>query len=143
MNVDVIIPIYNQAKYLPQALESTLKQGILKKNIYLIDDCSSDRPDLIASKYDINFLKTNVNSGPAVARNLGIKSSHSEFVAFLDADDVMLPGRILSSLTSLLQSGAGMVCGLNIYLELLVADNTNYIHPHSPLHHFPFLLILV
>lgn len=111
MNVDVIVPIYNQAKYLPQALESTLKQGILKKNIYLIDDCSSDRPDLIASKYDINLLKTDVNSGPAVARNLGIKSSHSEFVAFLDADDVMLPGRILSSLTSLLQSGAGMVCG--------------------------------
>jgi glycosyltransferase involved in cell wall biosynthesis len=111
MNVDVIIPIYNQSKYLPQALDSVLKQGVLRKNIYVIDDCSSDRPDLIASKYNIAYLKTDQNSGPAVARNLGIKSSSSEFIAFLDADDMMLPGRVLSSLNSLLQSNAGMVCG--------------------------------
>jgi glycosyltransferase involved in cell wall biosynthesis len=111
MNVDVIIPIYNQAKYLPQALDSALKQGVLKRNIYLIDDCSTDRPDLIASKYNINYLKTPENLGPATARNLGIKSSSSEFIALLDADDIMLPGRILSSLNSLIQSGAGMVCG--------------------------------
>ena len=111
MNVDVIIPIYNQSKYLPQALDSVLKQGVLRRNIYVIDDCSSDRPDLIASKYNIAYLKTDQNSGPAVARNLGIKSSSSEIIAFLDADDMMLPGRVLSILNSLLQSNAGMVCG--------------------------------
>lgn len=111
MNVDVIIPIYNQAKYLDSALQSCLKQGILKKNIYLIDDCSSDSPDKVALKYGINYLKTETNAGPAAARNLGIKSSSSEFIAFLDADDAMLPGRILASLNSLIQTDAVMVCG--------------------------------
>ncbi|MSW50312.1 MAG: glycosyltransferase [Actinobacteria bacterium] len=111
MNVDVIIPIFNQSKYLEFALDSSLRQGILRKNIYLIDDCSSDLPDKIAAKYKINYLKTEKNSGPAAARNLGIKSSSSEFIAFLDADDAMLPGRILSSLSSILETGAAMVCG--------------------------------
>jgi len=111
MNVDVIIPIFNQTKYLEAALNSCLKQGILKKNIYLIDDCSSDSPEKIAMKYGINFLKTDTNSGPAAARNLGIKNSSSEYIAFLDADDAMLPGRILASLNSLMQNDAAMVCG--------------------------------
>jgi len=111
MNVDVIIPIFNQARYLESALNSCLKQGILKKNIYLIDDCSSDSPDKIALKYGISFLKTEKNAGPAAARNLGIKNSSSEFIAFLDADDAMLPGRVLSSLESLLKNDAAMVCG--------------------------------
>lgn len=111
MNVDVIIPIYNQSHYLAMALDSCLKQGILRKNIYLIDDCSSDSPDKLALKYSINFLKTDKNSGPAAARNLGLKNSKSEFIAFLDADDVMLPGRILNSLNFLHQYDAPMVCG--------------------------------
>lgn len=111
MNVDVIIPIFNQSKYLELALDTCIKQGILRKNIYLIDDCSSDNPDKIAAKYKINFLRTEKNSGPATARNIGIKNSNSEFIALLDADDAMLPGRILNSLSNLHQTDAVMVCG--------------------------------
>jgi len=111
MNVDVIIPVYNGANLLQGALDSTIKQGILRKNIYVIDDCSGDKPDIIAKKNGVNYLKTEVNSGPARARNIGIKNSSSEFIAFLDADDLMLPGRIFSSLSRLVGSDFGMVCG--------------------------------
>lgn len=111
MNVDVIIPVYNQANYLEQAIHSCLKQGILSKNIYVIDDCSSDNPETIVIKNKVNLLRTQENSGPALARNIGIKNSSSDFIAFLDADDVMLPGRILSSLNTLLRDEPGMVCG--------------------------------
>jgi glycosyltransferase involved in cell wall biosynthesis len=111
MNIDVIIPIYNQSIYLSQAIESCLRQGILKKNIFVVDDCSLDNPEVIARKYGVTFIKTEYNLGPAAARNLGIKSSNSDLISFLDADDVMLPGRILESINILFNSDSKMVCG--------------------------------
>lgn len=127
MNVDVIIPIFNQSKYLEFALDSSLKQGILRKNIYVIDDCSSDSPDKIASKYKVNYLKTESNMGPAAARNLGIKNSSSELIAFLDADDAMLPGRILSSISRLMQTDAAMVCGnYRFWINRITISNPFY-----------------
>lgn len=111
MSVDVIIPIFNQAKYLPMALESCFGQGVLNKNIYVIDDGSTDNPKTICSKYKVSYLRSDSNIGPAAARNLGIKNSNSEFIAFLDADDLMLPGRISFSLKKICLTEGVMVCG--------------------------------
>lgn len=130
MNIDVIIPVFNQARYLGQAIESCLRQGVLKRNIYVVDDCSLDNPELVAKKYGATFLKTEYNMGPAAARNMAIKNSNSELISFLDADDVMLPGRILESVDALFNSESKMVCGnYRIWVNRLSLTNPFYKNP--------------
>jgi glycosyltransferase involved in cell wall biosynthesis len=110
MNIDVIIPNYNHSIYLIDSIKSCVLQGISTKNIYVVDDNSSDNPEKILEKFSINFIKNEKNLGPAASRNIGIKNSKSKYIAFLDSDDIMLPDRLKNSI-SILDSGAKMVCG--------------------------------
>lgn len=111
MNVDIIIPIYNQAKYLSAAINSAIMQGISPSHIMVIDDFSTDNPRAVAEYFGATFLTNEFSRGPAGARNTGIRKSNSDFISFLDADDLMLPGKILKSIETLSKSQAGMVCG--------------------------------
>lgn len=91
--IDVIIPAYNAHKYLPRALFSICLQNIKDKvKVYVIDDCSSNGYDEIIndfkSELDIKLLRLNKNSGPGVAREFGLKNSNSQFIVFLDSDDM-------------------------------------------------------
>ena len=90
-NIDIIIPNYNKANYLEECLNSVISQSYKNWRIYLIDDNSNDNSKTILKKYEKNekfkifYLKE--NHGPAYCRNLGIKNSNSDYVAFLDSDD--------------------------------------------------------
>ena len=89
--IDIIIPNYNKAKYLNHCLSSIISQTYKNWKIYLIDDNSLDNSKDILSKYqnfhNINIIKLNKNKGPAYCRNIGIKNSNSELIAFMDSDD--------------------------------------------------------
>ncbi len=89
--IDIIIPNYNKGKYLNQCLRSIITQTYKNWKIYLIDDNSIDNSKEILSKYkninNIKIIYLNTNRGPAFCRNLGIKNSNSELIAFMDADD--------------------------------------------------------
>ena len=111
MNVDIIIPIYNQAKYLSAAIGSAMAQGVKSSNILVIDDGSTDNPKAIAEYFGTTFLVNELSRGPAGARNTGIIKSNSDFISFLDADDIMLPGKISKSIECLSNSQSKMVCG--------------------------------
>jgi len=89
--ISVIIPCYNQAHYLSDAINSILSQTYNTWECIIIDDGSSDNTKYIASQFvnldrRIKYLYQN-NKGLAASRNLGLKMATGEFIQFLDADD--------------------------------------------------------
>lgn len=90
--VSVIIPSYNTARYLRDAIESVLKQTHPRVEIVVVNDGSPDNTDEVVQPYldRINYIKQE-NRGLSAARNVGFRASHGEFVCFLDADDILLP----------------------------------------------------
>lgn len=93
--VSIIIPCYNQAVYLSEALDSVLAQTYSDWECVVINDDSPDNTEEIAKKYvesDTRFKYIfQENSGPSAARNNGIKNSHGEYLLPLDADDLIAP----------------------------------------------------
>lgn len=93
--VSVIIPCYNQARFLAEAIQSTLDQDYPAKEVIVVNDGSPDNTREVAAAFDERIIYIEQpNSGAAGARNTGIRASHGEYIAFLDADDVCLPGRL-------------------------------------------------
>ena len=90
--VDIIIPNYNKAKYLEDAIKSVLGQKYTNWNLYIIDDNSKDGSVKILEKFRDNSKITIVllkkNKGPSFCRNLGMRISSSEYISFLDSDDM-------------------------------------------------------
>lgn len=91
MLVSVVIPVHNGARFLAEALESVLEQE--PAEVIVVDDGSSDGSADIARSFDVTVLRQD-NQGVAAARNAGIEVSRGEAIAFLDADDLWLPGKL-------------------------------------------------
>lgn len=87
--ISVIIPAFNAADFITEAIESILAQTVTDFEILVIDDGSSDATADIVSRFGepVRLLRQE-NGGPAKARNQGIREARGEFVAFLDADDI-------------------------------------------------------
>lgn len=104
--LSIIIPVYNCEKYLSTAVMSALNQGISACEIIIVDDGSTDHSSSIClefcRKYANIKLLSQENRGASAARNAGIAHASGEYIAFLDADDILLPdcfgGDILSVL---------------------------------------------
>ena len=96
--VSVIVPNYNNAKYLEKCIRSIYDQSFKNFEIILIDDNSSDNPEKEIKKYknfeNFKFIKLKKNKGPAFVRILGMRKSKTEYVAFLDSDDFWLPNKL-------------------------------------------------
>ena len=100
--VSVVIPAYNQARWLPRCVKSVQAQTIEAIEIIIVDDCSSDDTSDVAARLAkddarIVCLRTPENAGPSAARHLGMETAQSAFVATLDADDVYLSPRKLEA----------------------------------------------
>lgn len=96
--VSVIIPTYNRAKVLPEAIDSVLKQTHPVLEIIVVDDGSTDNTKEVCEQYqNITTLQPVVryiyqqNQGVSAARNTGIHASQAEYLIFLDSDDLLLP----------------------------------------------------
>jgi glycosyltransferase involved in cell wall biosynthesis len=90
----VIIPLYNKEKYLEKAINSILNQTFTDFELLIINDCSTDKSVEIASKFisdKVQIIHHEKNSGLAATRNTGIKKATSNYVTFLDADDIWKP----------------------------------------------------
>jgi glycosyltransferase involved in cell wall biosynthesis len=87
--VSVIIPVYNSARYLGEAVGSVLAQTYRPLEVILVDDGSTDDSAEVARSFgDAVRLYSQANSGVAAARNRGIAMAAGELLAFLDADDL-------------------------------------------------------
>jgi glycosyltransferase involved in cell wall biosynthesis len=114
--VSVIVPAYNVEPYLREALESALAQTVPPHEIVVVDDGSIDGTgavaDAVAHEHPLVRVAHQPNGGPAVARNMAIELSTGEYLAFFDADDVMLPDRIEQQVGYLLaHPEVGLVIG--------------------------------
>ena len=88
--ISVIIPTYNQAQFIEEAVESVLGQSYRNLEIIVVDDGSTDNTkDILRSyieKKKIHYFYQE-NSGVSSARNMGVRVSHGEYISFLDSDD--------------------------------------------------------
>lgn len=88
--VSIIIPCYNQAHFLPDAINSALAQSYNNKEIIVIDDGSEDNTSMVARQFNVQLIEQE-NRGLAGARNSGIKAASGEWILPLDADDKLHP----------------------------------------------------
>src|SRR5689334_17679721 len=92
--VSVVIPAFNRAFILPEALDSVLAQTWKDFEILVVDDGSTDDSETAlrpyVERFGVRFLRQ-ANQGPAAARNRGIEAARGKYVAFLDSDDLWLP----------------------------------------------------
>lgn len=124
--IDVIIPAYNAHKTIETTLCSIAFQDIVDKlHVYIVDDCSDKGykkyVKFFSNFMDITELKLEKNSGPGVARQFGVDNSSSEYIVFIDSDDVFLNCLSLKRLLNAIEKGHDVV--ISTFLEEL---NTNY-----------------
>lgn len=93
--VSIIIPVYNIEDYLPQCLDSLLKQKYANYKIILVDDGSDDSSSDLCDEYSEKDKRISVfhlcNGGVSKARNVGIEHSSGEYITFIDGDDWVDP----------------------------------------------------
>jgi glycosyltransferase involved in cell wall biosynthesis len=93
--VSVITPVYNGARTIARAIDSVLGQSFRDFEIIIVDDGSTDGTAEIVEGYGGRImLRRESHAQQAAARNLAVKTSHGEYLAFLDADDSWLPDKL-------------------------------------------------
>lgn len=107
--VSVIIPAYNYAHYLPQALDSALAQTHHPIEVLVVDDGSTDGTREVVGRYGekVRYIYQD-NAGLSAARNTGLRESRHPFIALLDADDQWLPERLASAIAEFKKQGKAL-----------------------------------
>ena len=97
-SVSVIIPCYNQASFLPDAIYSLMTQTLIDWECIIVNDGSTDNSANVAEKLAQTDTRIRVinqaNKGPSGARNSGLEAANGEMLQFLDADDILEPDKL-------------------------------------------------
>ncbi|MFC1632006.1 glycosyltransferase family 2 protein [Candidatus Omnitrophota bacterium] len=113
--ISVIIPTYNRKKYLPDALDSVLKQTYQDFEIIIVDDGSLDNTKAVIEA-SINRYPKKIryhyqqNRGAAAARNVGIQKAVGKYISFLDSDDLWIKDKLQKSIAFLENYKFDWVC---------------------------------
>lgn len=93
--VSVVIPVFNGAAFLREAVESVFAQNYSPLEIIIVDDGSTDGTEAVARSLPepVRYLRQ-TNAGPAAARNRGIENAQGSLIAFADADDLWPAGKL-------------------------------------------------
>lgn len=111
--IAVVIPAYNAAESIAEAIASALGQTHPADEIIVVDDGSSDDTVAVAVASGARVIRQ-ANAGPAAARNTGIKATDAEWIALLDADDRWLPLRLALQLRDVADPTVGLIyTGIN------------------------------
>ncbi|MEW5926326.1 MAG: glycosyltransferase [Gemmatimonadota bacterium] len=123
MRVRVVIPVYNQAAYVAEAIESALGQSCAAARVVVVDDGSTDGTGEVCERYlpRIEYVRQ-PNSGVSAARNRGMEALAEDAVLFLDSDDVLDPewlGRAVERCAAAQAGGSrvGFVYGDHVLFE--------------------------
>ena len=116
--VSIIIPVYNVAPYLREALDSAVRQTHSHLQILIIDDGSTDGSSAICEEYTSDPRVQVIhqpNRGLSCARNVGLDHAAGDYIAFLDPDDALHPAFLHTMLTAMTQESADLtVCRYTI-----------------------------
>ncbi len=118
--VAVIIPVYNGAETVGEAIASVLAQSFRDFELIVVDDGSTDATPAVLARYATTIrVITQPNGGIAAARNAALRASTSEFVALLDCDDVWEPSMLAHSVVALERDPSCVLA----YTNLAVTDS--------------------
>ncbi|WP_318411633.1 glycosyltransferase family 2 protein [Photobacterium leiognathi] len=99
IKVSIITPIYNAEKYIIETIESVINQTYKNWEYILVDDCSTDNTvnlinDSFRNDSRIKVISSPSNGGAGLARNIGLEKASSNYIAFLDSDDLWSPTKL-------------------------------------------------
>jgi glycosyltransferase involved in cell wall biosynthesis len=118
--LSVVIPTWNRAHIVCEAVASALKQRVGSVEVIVVDDASTDATVQLLNRTfgsQIRLLQLETRRGAGAARNLGAELARGEFVAFLDSDDIWLPGKLSAELR---------VFGAFPHANAVVSDSQNF-----------------
>ncbi|HKN86886.1 MAG TPA: glycosyltransferase [Nitrospiraceae bacterium] len=128
--VSVIIPTYNQDRYLGDAIESALAQTRLPEDIIVIDNGSTDRTPEVAARYPVRYIRQ-TNQGICGSTNRGIAEATGDYVVILHSDDRLLPHHVETNLAAFAaHPDTAFVCGDYRWLG---PDDCWHVHRCEPL----------
>jgi glycosyltransferase involved in cell wall biosynthesis len=123
--ISIIIPCYNAAPWLPEAIASALTQNVTSQEIIIVDDGSTDNSLEVARSFaseQVTVL-SQPNQGAASARNTALRAARGEYIQYLDADDMLGENKISRQITRLEQAPAGAVATCRwAHFEAVPAD---------------------
>jgi len=128
--VTTIIPVYNRAALLSEAVRSVLAQTYRPLEIVVVDDGSTDDTSELANQLAAKHPEVRVlhipNGGPGVAREAGRRAARGEFLQYLDSDDILLPAKLKLQVDALRTAPDSGVCyGITRFVDL-AKDPTNF-----------------
>jgi len=126
--VSVVIPAYNAGRFLRATLESLRGQTFRGFETIVVDDGSTDNTSAVVRECPEVRLVTQANTGVAAARNRGVRETRSDWVAFLDADDLWMPEKLRLQIESAQTGDSGA-----IFCELQTVD-ANGVEIREPEH---------
>ena len=141
IDVSVIIPVYNTEKYLQRCVDSVIGQQNVTIEIILVDDGSNDSSPKICDDYAERYPFITAlhihNSGPATAKNEGLKFAKGNYIALTDSDDRMEPLMLYKMVSDGYKYNADIICcnykqiDENGNISLLYSTNKEYILNHE------------
>ncbi len=140
MEISIIIPVYNQEKYLEQCIQSALEQDMSDYQVLLIDDGSTDGSKEICKRYEaqnpaVQYIYQQ-NSGLGGARNTGLRFAEGRYLFFLDADDA-IESHCLKTLCEYMDENSLDI----LYMDELICDENLKTDRVSPT--YPYMEALV
>ena len=129
--VTVVIPCYNQAHFLSEAIESVLCQSYTSFEVLVVDDGSTDNTSEVASRYtgeEVRLIRQ-ANRGRSGARNRGLDEAQGKYVVFLDSDDRLLPQALEAGVREL---EAHPACAFVFGRETLMETDGSFLGSPSP-----------
>ena len=128
--ISVVIPTYNRAALLMQAIDSALAQTWTDREIVVVDDGSTDGTPEVVERYGsaVRYVRQ-TNGGEASARNRGVREAKGDWIAFLDSDDLWEPVALASMMSAAsARPAAGLVA---MKARSILADGTRTSHIHG------------
>jgi glycosyltransferase involved in cell wall biosynthesis len=108
--ISIVIPTYQHARYLDECIRSVLAQTYSNFEVIVVDDGSTDNTSEVLAKYGERIYTIRQdNHGLPAARNTGIRASKGEWIAFLDADDLWLPDKLVNQAEYFTNTKIGLI----------------------------------
>jgi len=139
--ISIIIPNYNNEKYLDRCIDSAINQKYKEVEIICVDDKSTDNSVSILNKYAklddrIKLILLEENAGVSNARNKALKACTGDYVCFLDSDDYIEPNFCTDLYNSLINNNSDLACGGHIKVNALDRHISQWL-PKKELSAFP------